>query len=87
MPRSIRTFQKLRQGARGLFCSQGWGSLAPGLGIGGPQSQYQIRGLAAQTALQDDNMLEVTVNGEQVKVPKGYNVLQACEAAGVDIPR
>jgi NADH dehydrogenase (ubiquinone) Fe-S protein 1 len=32
-------------------------------------------------------MIEVTVNGSPVRVAKGSNVLQACEAAGVDIPR
>jgi NADH dehydrogenase (ubiquinone) Fe-S protein 1 len=43
--------------------------------------------MAAQPAPADDNNIEVIVNGEHVKVPKGYNVLQACEAAGVDVPR
>jgi len=32
-------------------------------------------------------MVEVTVDGKPVKVPRGSNVLQACEAGGVDIPR
>ena len=32
-------------------------------------------------------MVEVTVDGKSVKVPRGSNVLQACEAGGVDIPR
>ena len=44
--------------------------------------------MAAQPApAQQEDTIEVTVNGSPVKVPKGYNVLQACEAAGVDIPR
>jgi hypothetical protein len=32
-------------------------------------------------------MMEVFVNGESVVVPKTFTVLQACDAAGVDIPR
>ncbi|KAL9233716.1 hypothetical protein vseg_008674 [Gypsophila vaccaria] len=31
--------------------------------------------------------IEVFVDGYAVKVPKGFTVLQACEVAGVDIPR
>jgi NADH dehydrogenase/NADH:ubiquinone oxidoreductase subunit G len=27
------------------------------------------------------------VNGEEINVPKGVTVLQACEQAGVDVPR
>eukprot|EP00887_Chlorella_sp_A99_P004651 scaffold4.g4651.t1 len=34
-----------------------------------------------------DDSIEVTVDGVPVRVPKGSNVLQACDAAGVDIPR
>lgn len=46
------------------------------------------RWMAAQPApAPQDDLIEVTVNGELVKVAKGSNVLQACEAAGVDIPR
>lgn len=32
-------------------------------------------------------MMEVFVDGESVVVPKNFTVLQACDAAGVDIPR
>lgn len=32
-------------------------------------------------------MMEVFVDGESVIVPKNFTVLQACDAAGVDIPR
>ncbi len=32
-------------------------------------------------------MIEVLVDGNAVRVPRGVNVLQACEAGGVDIPR
>jgi len=31
--------------------------------------------------------MEVFVNGESITVPKNYSVLQACDAAGIDIPR
>jgi NADH dehydrogenase (ubiquinone) Fe-S protein 1 len=41
---------------------------------------------AAQPAPVDD-YIEVTVDGKPTKVLKGSNVLQACDAAGVDIPR
>ncbi|KAF5747419.1 NADH dehydrogenase [Tripterygium wilfordii] len=34
-----------------------------------------------------DDAIEVFVDGYPVKVPKGMTVLQACEVAGVDIPR
>ena len=42
---------------------------------------------AAPAAAPADDGLQVTVNGEPVTVPKGSSVMQACEAAGVDIPR
>lgn len=32
-------------------------------------------------------MMEVFVNDQPIKVPKNYSVLQACDAAGIDIPR
>ncbi|KAE9598817.1 putative oxidoreductase [Lupinus albus] len=34
-----------------------------------------------------DDAIEVFVDGFPVKIPKGFTVLQACEVAGVDIPR
>ncbi|KAK9950924.1 hypothetical protein M0R45_006388 [Rubus argutus] len=34
-----------------------------------------------------DDAIEVFVDGYPVKIPKGMSVLQACEVAGVDIPR
>lgn len=34
-----------------------------------------------------DDAIEVFVDGFPVKIPKGMTVLQACEIAGVDIPR
>jgi NADH dehydrogenase (ubiquinone) Fe-S protein 1 len=49
---------------------------------------WQLRGLAAaaQPAPADD-LIECIVDGTPVKVPKGANVLSACTAAGVDVPR
>jgi NADH dehydrogenase (ubiquinone) Fe-S protein 1 len=35
----------------------------------------------------DPNMMSALVNGKEVWVPKGSNVMAACEAAGIDIPR
>lgn len=34
-----------------------------------------------------NDLINVTVDGRTVQVPKGVSVIQACEAAGVDIPR
>ena len=34
-----------------------------------------------------DDAIEVFVDGYTVKIPKGMTVLQACEVAGVNIPR
>ena len=52
-----------------------------------PQAwSLQVRCMAAQPAVAED-LVEVTVDGQQVKVARGSNVLQACEEAGVDIPR
>lgn len=41
----------------------------------------------ASTAVQADDQIECKVNGESVHVPKGSTVMQACDAAGIDIPR
>lgn len=73
---------------RGLRALNSWRLLAE------PSHRYsttlphpkQGRWMSAQ-ANADDGMIEVTVNGSPVRVAKGSNVLQACEAAGVDIPR
>lgn len=32
-------------------------------------------------------MIEVFVNDQPLQIPKGSTVMQACDAAGVDIPR
>lgn len=52
-------------------------------------NRVSSRAMAAQAAPApaDDGMVEVTVDGKPVKIAKGSNVLQACDAAGVDIPR
>ncbi|CAO2816404.1 unnamed protein product [Amaranthus hypochondriacus] len=34
-----------------------------------------------------EDAIEVFVDGYSVKIPKGFTVLQACEVAGIDIPR
>ena len=41
----------------------------------------------ASAAVQADDQVECKVNGEPVHVPKGSTVMQACDAAGIDIPR
>lgn len=58
-------------------------------------SQQIVRGLAGSTAsLQQaapqappSDTIEVFVNDQPVHVPKGSSILQACDAAGIDIPR
>ncbi|KAM0953129.1 putative NADH:ubiquinone reductase (H(+)-translocating) [Dioscorea sansibarensis] len=45
-----------------------------------------VGGARVQFANPDD-AIEVFVDGYPVKIPKGMTVLQACEVAGVDIPR
>lgn len=42
------------------------------------------RSLAAVPA---PDTVDVFVNDNPLTVPKGYTVLQACDAAGIDIPR
>ena len=61
----------------------------PSLAYEGVPSQLQAqRFLAAQpAAAPQDDTIEVTVDGKPVRVAKGSNVLQACDAAGVDVPR
>ncbi|KDD73118.1 hypothetical protein H632_c2514p0, partial [Helicosporidium sp. ATCC 50920] len=48
------------------------------------------RSMAAQPApapAPADDLIELKVDGKTVRVPKGSNLLQACEAAGVSVPR
>ncbi|KAF6255076.1 NADH:ubiquinone oxidoreductase 76 kDa subunit [Scenedesmus sp. NREL 46B-D3] len=42
---------------------------------------------ALQQAAPQSDSIEVFVNDEPVNIPKGSTVLQACDAAGIDIPR
>lgn len=42
---------------------------------------------SAQAAPKQEDLVPVFVDGKQVNVPKGASVLQACDAAGIDIPR
>ncbi len=42
---------------------------------------------SAPTLQQQDDMIEVFVNGESTMIPKGSTVMQACEVQGIDIPR
>lgn len=44
-------------------------------------------GALQQAAPQPADTIEVFVNDEPVQIPKGSSVLQACDAAGIDIPR
>lgn len=43
--------------------------------------------VAAEVPKASVETIEVTVDGNSVTIPKGYSVLQACDAAGLDIPR
>lgn len=43
--------------------------------------------VAAQQAQPAPDTIEVFVNDEPVHIPKGASVLEACDAAGIDIPR
>ena len=42
---------------------------------------------SSQQAQPASDSMEVFVNEQPVSIPKGSTVLQACDAAGVDIPR
>ena len=48
---------------------------------------FAARLFHASTAVQADDQIECKVNGDSVHVPKGSTVMQACDAAGIDIPR
>lgn len=54
--------------------SQGWGMRA-------------MSATPAPAAPPPEDTIEVTVDGKKVHVAKGSNVLMACDAAGVDVPR
>ncbi|GLU10637.1 hypothetical protein SLE2022_274250 [Rubroshorea leprosula] len=51
-----------------------------------PPPRKPVAGARVHFANPDD-AIEVFVDGYPVKIPKGMTVLQACEVAGVDIPR
>jgi NADH dehydrogenase (ubiquinone) Fe-S protein 1 len=56
------------------------------------ESAWSLRGFAAAAEpapapAPPPDTIEVTVDGRKVTIPKGSNVIQACDAAGVDIPR
>lgn len=51
-----------------------------------PSDRTPVGGARVHFANPDD-AIEVFVDGFPVKIPKGMTVLQACEVAGVDIPR
>lgn len=78
---SMRTSRLLRRLAAPLRSS---------VGLAGEEASAVAsvtgRDFAAQAAPQDD-LVTVTVDGKEVQVPKGASVLQACDAAGIDIPR
>lgn len=42
---------------------------------------------ALQQAVPQPEMIEVFVNEEAIQIPRGSTVMQACDAAGIDIPR
>lgn len=46
---------------------------------------FHVTAAALQAPAADQ--MEVEVNGQNVNVAKGSTVMQACDAAGVDIPR
>ncbi|URD91038.1 NADH-ubiquinone oxidoreductase-G iron-sulfur binding region [Musa troglodytarum] len=52
----------------------------------GPPPRTPVGGARFHLAKPED-AIEVFVDGYPVKIPKGMTVLQACEVAGVDIPR
>lgn len=52
-----------------------------------PPSPYPPVGGARVHFSNPDDAIEVFVDGYAVKIPKGFTVLQACEVAGIDIPR
>ena len=77
------------------------GSSAAGSTLGGSRSGSERRGsmllffarslastpAPAPAAAPVVDGIECTVNGKTVTIPKGANVMAACDAAGVDIPR
>ena len=58
---------------------------APARGLAGSASASAAADAAPAAPAVE--MIEVTVNGAPVSIPKGANVMAACTAASVDIPR
>lgn len=58
----------------------------PEAAVESPSDRTPVGGARVHFANPDD-AIEVFVDGFPVKIPKGMTVLQACEVAGVDIPR
>ncbi|KAL5217686.1 hypothetical protein ABZP36_018370 [Zizania latifolia] len=52
-----------------------------------PPPREPVGGARVQLPSNPEDALEVFVDGHAVRIPKGFTVLQACEVAGVDIPR
>lgn len=67
--------QAVRQGRLRALCCGAARALSSSTAAG-----QQAAAAAADT-------IEVFVNDEPVTIPKGSSVLQACDAAGIDIPR
>lgn len=57
-------------------------------GAAGSMAAVQTRWTtSAAAAKPGEEKIEVTVNGQPISIPRGYTVLQACDLAGIDIPR
>lgn len=52
-----------------------------------PPPREPVGGARVELPSNPEDALEVFVDGHAVRIPKGFTVLQACEVAGVDIPR
>lgn len=76
---SCKMLRRLLSGASGAQLA--WISEEAALG-----KRWIHRSIAASQAPPSDTV-EVTVDGKPVSVPKGASLIQACEAAGVEVPR
>lgn len=52
-----------------------------------PTTRLSTAAAAPAEAIVDPNLVNVTINGRQVQVPKSATIIQACESAGVEVPR
>jgi len=78
----MQRLRALQRGVRGFY-DRSQNSASENFGI----FKLDVRVYSAQPAPEKGDTIELTVDGKTVSVPKGYNLLQACEAGGVDIPR